>query len=421
MDTEAMDVQKMDATENGVASNVTPRPSPVQIFQSSSSANPTSSEIAWCSADATPTSAEPQKRASSSPPINVPPNKRQSLADKMQETQQADDDSVEIVEVAAVEGVDDKQWHLIKPTTLTSKWWGAFMKFNPNKHPGMQDQAACNICFEEKKYTRGTVMAKAGSTSGLSRHYQTHHRAKYEEITSSVPKPVGNKVLPFHSKPKEHYMGVQDIKRHFQLAGASWCIDCDQPFSQFEQQSFRNMFLPLNKHADQIVNTSRRAIREKVYDLGRYTEQASYKEICGRELAWTTDHWTGPNDETYSDVTGHWISDDWVMNSALLDFKVFKGTTTGEAIYLDIEQVLAKFQGGNTTVVLDTIGITDTTGNMGKLGQYCRNNGRRHGYCTDHNFHRNAIKAFKRKLFYYFVDDDHSYLTFVSLLVHNSY
>jgi hypothetical protein len=109
------------------------------------------------------------------------------------------------------------------------------------------------------------------------------------------------------------------------------------------------------------------------------------------------------------------------MNSALLDFKVFKGTTTGEAIYLDIEQVLAKFQGGNTTVVLDTIGITDTTGNMGKLGQYCRNNGRRHGYCTDHNFHRNAIKAFKRKLFYYFVDDDHSYLTFVSLLVHNSY
>jgi hypothetical protein len=31
---------------------------------------------------------------------------------------------------------------------------------------------------------------------------------------------------------------------------------------------------------------------------------------------------------------------------------------------------------------------------MGKLGQYCRENGRRHGYCTDHNFHRNAILAF---------------------------
>jgi hypothetical protein len=34
---------------------------------------------------------------------------------------------------------------------------------------------------------------------------------------------------------------------------------------------------------------------------------------------------------------------------------------------------------------------------MGKLGQYCQENGRRHGYCTDHNFHRNAILAFDRK------------------------
>ena len=114
------------------------------------------------------------------------------------------------------------------------------------------------------------------------------------------------------------------------------------------------------------------------------------------EIAWTTDHWTGPNDETYSTVTAHFITEDWLMESCVLDFKVFKGRTTGEFIYNDIQSVLGKFH-GESTVVLDTIGITDTTGNMGKLGQYCRANGRMHGYCTDHNFHHNAIIAFSRE------------------------
>jgi hypothetical protein len=33
------------------------------------------------------------------------------------------------------------------------------------------------------------------------------------------------------------------------------------------------------------------------------------------------------------------------------------------------------------------IGIMDTTGNMGKLGKYLWDNGKEHGYCTDHNLH----------------------------------
>ena len=40
------------------------------------------------------------------------------------------------------------------------------------------------------------------------------------------------------------------------------------------------------------------------------------------------------------------------------------------------------------------MGVTDTTGNMGKLGEYLRDHGYEHAYCTDHNFHRNALLAF---------------------------
>jgi hypothetical protein len=40
------------------------------------------------------------------------------------------------------------------------------------------------------------------------------------------------------------------------------------------------------------------------------------------------------------------------------------------------------------------IGITNTTGSVGVLGQHLRNNGMEHAYCTDINLHCNAILAF---------------------------
>jgi hypothetical protein len=120
-------------------------------------------------------------------------------------------------------------------------------------------------------------------------------------------------------------------------------------------------------------------------------------ELQGHKLSWTNDHWTGPNDETYTTVTAHYISADWQMQSACLDFKVFKGSTTGERIYADIKAVLAKTKGETVMMMEDTIGITDTTGNMGVVGRFLCENGHKHAYCTDHNFHLNAKLAFDRK------------------------
>ena len=84
-----------------------------------------------------------------------------------------------------------------------------------------------------------------------------------------------------------------------------------------------------------------------------------------------------------------------MLKSAVLDFKSFEGLTTGKRIYEDAVVVLQKYQGETEdTVAFDTIGITDTTGNMGKLGKYLHNNGKEHGYCSDHNLHLVARLAF---------------------------
>ena len=134
--------------------------------------------------------------------------------------------------------------------------------------------------------------------------------------------------------------------------------------------------------------------------MGEFAIEASKKEIRNGNIAWTSDHWTGLDKVTYTTVTAHWINNrTWTLQSACLDFKVFQGSTTGKLIYEDIVAVLQKYQdAAEDTIVLDTIGIVDTTGNMEKLGRYLRDNGREHGYCTDHNLHLVAKLAFEHKI-----------------------
>jgi hypothetical protein len=168
------------------------------------------------------------------------------------------------------------------------------------------------------------------------------------------------------------------------------------PFRTFEQPSFRSLFTPLNHESDKIVKLHRNQVRDAVLEMGSYAVEATKQEIHNHHIAWTTDHWTGQDKAIYTTVTAHWIDDKtWMLKSAVLDFKIFEGLTTGERIYEDVVAVLQNYQGETEdTIVLDTIGITDTTGNMGKLGKYLHDNGKEHGHCTDHNLHLVARLAF---------------------------
>ncbi len=130
-------------------------------------------------------------------------------------------------------------------------------------------------------------------------------------------------------------------------------------------------------------------MREEILTLGALAKRATKQEVGAHEGSWTTGHWTGCDDAIYSTTTFHYIKK-WSLCSIIVDFKVFHGTTSGEAIYNDQVQVLA----GYTTKCNLVIGIKDTTGSMGVLGQYLRNNGMQHAYCTYHNLHCNAVLAF---------------------------
>ena len=105
------------------------------------------------------------------------------------------------------------------------------------------------------------------------------------------------------------------------------------------------------------------------------------------------------------------------MRSVCIDFKVFQGRTTGENIYNDIMAVLGRFvsEGHQPEFVQDTIGITDTTGNMGRLGKFLRDSGHEHAYCTDYVFHLTAILAFSGTSFQY----SHSLFIDTAVITHH--
>ena len=53
----------------------------------------------------------------------------------------------------------------------------------------------------------------------------------------------------------------------------------------------------------------------------------------------TSDYWTENNNETHTTTSFHYIRS-WKLHSLTLDFIVHEGTTTGEAVFEDVADVL---------------------------------------------------------------------------------
>ena len=157
-------------------------------------------------------------------------------------------------------------------------------------------------------------------TSGLKRHLDAHH-SKELEAKMKQSSPSSNTLTKHYSpKKKEPALGITDIKRQFRVAATTWIIEEAIPIRMITRPTFRMMFKPLNKRWNEVVNVDMRGIREETMTMGRYAQEATLKELRGRAISWTTDHWTGPNNESYTTLTAHYIDENWSIQSALLDF-----------------------------------------------------------------------------------------------------
>ncbi|KAL3793494.1 hypothetical protein ACHAWO_002105 [Cyclotella atomus] len=203
-----------------------------------------------------------------------------------------------------------------------------------------------------------------------------------------------NPVLPTDKAQQmitQHYQKGLTLEQHKKayLAGlAIWVIVECIPFSACEKLTFHAMFEPFSIVAAEIVTRGNRtALRDYVVLLGKMAKLATEIEC----RSWTMDHWTPCSREvTYTCTTKSAINENWELINILTDFKVFEGSTRRQRI-LDYMQEQLRFSDEDPDVFY---GVVDTTGSMGVLTRLCRDARFEVGYCTEHNFHLNALIAF---------------------------
>lgn len=148
-------------------------------------------------------------------------------------------------------------------------------------------------------------------------------------------------------------------------ATVAWVVEENIPFIAVEKKSFRHMMeSALGEKSAEIF--TRGHIRNDIEKLGEVAREALKRELKGKYFSVTTDHWTSPNNETYSCLTANWIQDG-IMKRCVLAFEVFHGTTAGYELGKDF---ISKFDEYGFELSFVVAVVTDTTGNMNTFGEY---------------------------------------------------
>jgi hypothetical protein len=154
--------------------------------------------------------------------------------------------------------------------------------------------------------------------------------------TEWQPSVVG--IFPRKAKDKS----IVDFKMEYIHAVTNFIMAKSQPFTIVASPKFRSLFCPFHKEADKITGVPPNRVREKIFSLGALAKRTTKLEVGAQKGLWTTDHWMGCNDATYTTTTFHYIKN-WSLCNIIVDFKIFHGATSGEAIYNDQAQVLTGY------------------------------------------------------------------------------
>ena len=275
-----------------------------------------------------------------------------------------------------------QDYHFVStPRSYTAVWWKHFRILDPLHHPPEKkgDQyACCKWCMKKINFGKGVA--------GLKTHISAHEKDKEMARKMMAEKRESKRNL-FTALGATTKKSPMQRKQEVLEATVCWIIEENVPLNMVEKQSFRRMCTTLDSNAPKI---SQPKVRDEIKHLGDICKQAVQKELCGQYFALTTDHWTSKNNETYGALTAHYI-DNSQLKRCVLHFEIHHGTTTGDALFANLEGVFESYQFDLSFVTAVT---TDTTGNMNTFGRRLAEHGVTHLYCIDHNLHLNAKLAF---------------------------
>lgn len=124
---------------------------------------------------------------------------------------------------------------------------------------------------------------------------------------------------------------------------ADWVIKKYLPFRFFDDEDTQNVFKYLRSEATvpkrgQLKNLIFKRF-EEVRDIVLQILQKNSSKI-----SFTLDGWTSVNGKSFYGITGHFISEEWILHSLVIDFVESNGEHTGKAIADLFYKVLEKYK-----------------------------------------------------------------------------
>ena len=133
------------------------------------------------------------------------------------------------------------------------------------------------------------------------------------------------------------------LQKIFLALATFWAVDQAIPFATFSKKSFCAMLISFHDDTKKIVvMANEKSVQEQMYHLGKLIRWATLCELKKVKGLWICDHWTGPNDKTFTVTTFHYV-ENIVWKLYIIDFNNHHGCTRGEGIFLDQKQVLEEY------------------------------------------------------------------------------
>ena len=111
-------------------------------------------------------------------------------------------------------------------------------------------------------------------------------------------------------------------------ATVAWVIEENLPINATVKNSFRRILYQIDSHCPTFDS---RTTCSEIENLGEVCREAAKRELKGRYISITTDHWNSKKTENYSVLTSHWL-EGGKFKSYVLNFEHCRGRNRGEDI-----------------------------------------------------------------------------------------
>ena len=231
----------------------------------------------------------------------------------------------------------------------TSVIWSYFIVTEDSKF------ARCKICKHE--VSRGGKTTKTFTTSNLVSHLKHKHGPEYKqylEEKSRTKDQDRSKDMASYNEPKQLTLAescdrtrlwdINDPRSHriHQRIGEMIAIDY-QPLSVVDDQGFKSLLKALEPRYSL---PSRRYMTENIIPRIHDGIVSKVKEKISniKWFSFTTDIWsTEVSEESMISLTAHWLTQDFVRKSAVLNVQPFPESHTGENICVVFSGMLLKW------------------------------------------------------------------------------